>query len=111
MLDNNSGTTGIKNLASWCLNKLNTATPEIAERSGSGSGRSQVREEVKREMNAGPRSCGRLTRRWVYHGWSPWRARFEVSTLYITLLRGVTMRGCERGCLKRDNREGAVEGE
>lgn len=79
MLDNNSGTTGIKNLASWCLNKLNTATPEIAERSGSG--RSHVREEVKREMNAGPRSCGRLTRRWVYRGWSPWRARFEVLTL------------------------------
>lgn len=61
MLDNNRGTTGIKNLASWCLNILNTVTPEIAERSGSG--RRRVREVVKREMNAGPRSCGRLTKR------------------------------------------------
>lgn len=79
MLDNSNGTAGIRNLASWCLNTLSTATPEIAESNGSGMG--NVRVVVNREKNAGPRSCGRLTRRWVYRGWSPWRARFEVSVL------------------------------
>jgi hypothetical protein len=53
MLDNNNGTRGIKNLASWCWNTLSTAIPETAERSGSWRGHVH---EVKSEISAGPRS-------------------------------------------------------
>ena len=73
---NISGTHGIKNLASWCWNIDNTAVPDIAE-----SICKLNREDARAVSVAGPKSWGRLIRKWVYRGWRPWRARFEVFEL------------------------------
>jgi len=74
MEQSRSGTAGIRKRASWWGNMLRRKTPEMAERIGRETsemaervGR-EARRIVMRQKMAGPRSWGRLTRKWIHLG-------------------------------------------
>lgn len=63
MEQSRSGTAGIRKRASWWGNMLRREIPEMAERTGREAWRIVTRQKI-----AGPRSWGRLTRKWVHLG-------------------------------------------